>query len=55
MIYFVKSKKVLEVNGGYMDGKKYLIICLRHNYWNRYDNIVFWEKIIVAITLIYPK
>ena len=27
-----------------MDGKKYLIICLRHNYWNRYDNIVFLGK-----------
>lgn len=27
-----------------MEDKKYLIICLRHDYWNRYDNIVFWGK-----------
>ncbi|WP_048569376.1 hypothetical protein [Clostridium cylindrosporum] len=24
--------------------KKYLIICLRHGYWERYDNLVFWGK-----------
>ncbi|MDP4147365.1 MAG: hypothetical protein Q8936_23320 [Bacillota bacterium] len=24
--------------------RKYLIICLRHNYWSRYDNLVFWGK-----------
>lgn len=24
--------------------RKYLIICLRHNYWSRYENIVFWGK-----------
>ena len=23
---------------------KYLIICLRHGFWNRYENIVFWGK-----------
>ena len=24
--------------------KKYLIICLRHGNWERYDNLVFWGK-----------
>lgn len=24
--------------------KKYLIVCLRHGYWDRYDNLVFWGK-----------
>ncbi len=24
--------------------KKYLIICLRHNYWERYENVFFWGK-----------
>lgn len=24
--------------------KKYLIVCLRHGYWSRYDNLVFWGK-----------
>lgn len=27
-----------------MEDRKYLIICLRHDFWNRYDNIVFWGK-----------
>jgi hypothetical protein len=24
--------------------KKYLIICLRHDYWDRFDHLVFWGK-----------
>lgn len=24
--------------------EKYLIICLRHGYWERNDNLVFWGK-----------
>lgn len=24
--------------------EKYLIICLRHGNWERYDNLVFWGK-----------
>lgn len=27
-----------------MEDKKYLIICLRHGYWERNDDIVFWGK-----------
>lgn len=23
---------------------KYLVICMRHNYWNKYDHVVFWGK-----------